>query len=31
MDHWEEVGQGQIWTFNSYSDVGLLVDKLLRL
>jgi len=31
VQHWAEVGQGQIWTYNPYSDVGTLVDYLMKL
>jgi len=29
--HWSEVGDGRIWTYNPYSDVGFLVKRLLAL
>lgn len=31
IEHWENVAAGQIWTYNPYSDVGILVNKLLGL
>lgn len=31
IKHWKETGNGNIWEFNPYTDVGILVEKLLSL